>query len=325
MRPLASLTPGAARPRRTPARSGPALTVTPSQAEGIAPSACALDSRAINQAPDDTLAANLQRILDGPPEQAAATLRAAAEGGVAQAQLVYGQWLLDGHGVARDPAQAVQWFEHAARKNDPMSLNMLGQCHAHGWGVPANPLLAAYWFRLAALGGLDWGMYNYATALTLGQGVTQDRAAALDWFRRAAAAGHAKSSNMIGSFYEDGWVVEQDEETALAHYLEAARGGDFRGQFNTARLFIARGQVGDALPWLARIPETATPAFLRKAAAWLQSWIDATSRNGPAPTPEAIATIQRLILHYAQHPGTPAPGAGVPAPRIHAPVSNQSS
>ncbi|MGB3275738.1 MAG: tetratricopeptide repeat protein, partial [Castellaniella sp.] len=170
-----------------------------------------------------------------------------------------------------DPAQAVQWFQHAARKGEPMALNMLGQCHAHGWGIPANPLLAVYWFRLAALGGLDWGMYNYATALSLGQGVAQDRAAALDWFRQAAALGHAKSMNMIGSFHEDGWVVDRDEDAALTHYLQAAEGGDFRGQFNAARLLIARDRPDEAQAWLNKIPETATPAFLRKAAAWLAS------------------------------------------------------
>jgi len=230
-----------------------------------------MDSHAINRASQEALAADFQRILAGPPEQAAATLRAAAEGGVIQAQLVYGQWLLDGHGVARDPSAAAQWFCHAARENHPMALNMLGQCHSHGWGVPVNAFMAAYWYRLSALGGLDWGMYNYATALALGQGIPVDRPGALGWFERAAALGHAKSLNMIGSFHEDGWVVARDLSAAADYYLRAAQGGDFRGQFNTARLLIGQNRVQDALPWLKRIPERATPAFLRKAARWLKA------------------------------------------------------
>ncbi|MER1966141.1 tetratricopeptide repeat protein [Castellaniella sp. GW247-6E4] len=248
----------------------------------------ALNGHAINQATPETLAADLQRILAGPPEQAAATLRAAAEGGVVQAQLVYGQWLLDGRGVARDAAQAVQWFEHAARKGEPMALNMLGQCHAQGWGTPANPLMAAYWYRLAAQGGLDWGMYNYATALALGRGVTEDRAAALDWFHRAAALGHAKSINMIGGFHEDGWVVPKNDALALNHYLRAAEGGDFRGQFNAARLLIAQGRLDEAMRWLRAVPQTATTAFLDKAAAWLQR--------------QATATLHEIAQAYRKHP-----------------------
>jgi len=272
----------------------------------------ALDSHAINQADPSVLAAELRRILAGPPAQAAATLRAAAEGGVVQAQLVYGQWLLDGRGVACDPAQAVQWFEHASRHGDPMALNMLGQCHAHGWGVARNPFMAAYWFRLAAIGGLDWGMYNYATALALGQGIPTDRTAALGWFHRAAELGHAKSLNMIGSFHEDGWVVDQDENQALGWYRRAAEGGDFRGQFNTARLLLARGRIEEAAPWLERVPDSATPAFLRQAADWLQSWL--ASRPPPASLPpgmEVAARLIPLIRHFRQHPGSPAPGAAL--------------
>ena len=113
-------------------------------------------------------------------------------------------------------------------------------------------------------------MYNYATALTLGEGVAEDRPAALDWFRKAAASGNAKSMNYIGSFHEDGWVVARDLAEAARWYARAAEGGDFRGQFNLARLLAGGGQVTEALGWLRKVPETATPAFLAKAAAWLR-------------------------------------------------------
>lgn len=230
-----------------------------------------LDSHTINQSAPQALARQMEQLLAGPPEAAATTLHAAAQGGVVQAQLVYGQWLLDGYGVMPDAAQAYEWFRHASREGEPMALNMLGQCHAHGWGVPENPVMAAYWFRLAALGGLDWGMYNYATALALGLGTDINREAALTWFRQAAALGHAKSMNMIGSFYEDGWVVMQNGQEALDWYRQAALAGDFRGQFNLARLLLARGQTPTALQWLACVPETATPAFIRQATTWLQN------------------------------------------------------
>ncbi|HEX7387315.1 MAG TPA: tetratricopeptide repeat protein [Castellaniella sp.] len=252
------------------AHAAPASAGQPSPpTSGTSARSTILDGYAINRRDPAALTTDLQQILAGPPAAAAATLRAAAEGGVVQAQLVYGQWLLDGHGVTRDPEAAFQWFQHASRQGAPMALNMLGQCHAHGWGTPVNALMAVYWYRLSALGGLDWGMYNYATALTLAQGVACDRPTALAWFRKAADLGHAKSMNMVGSFYEDGWVVAQDLAQAAHHYLQAAQGGDFRGQFNTARLLILAGQVDVATHWLHRIPQTATPAFLHKAQAWV--------------------------------------------------------
>jgi hypothetical protein len=46
-------------------------------------------------------------------------------------------------------------------------------------------------------------------------------------------------------------------------------GGDFRGQFNYARLLAGRGEIDAALAWLRRVPATATTAFVEKMRAWL--------------------------------------------------------
>ena len=210
-------------------------------------------------------------ILAGPPERAARWVAAAAGHGIVEAQAVYGQYLLDGHGVERDESAAVSWFKHAAAANHPMAMNMLGRCYEHGWGVAVCAPVAVYWYRLAASAGLDWGMYNYASVLARGFGIERDRSQALVWFRRAADLGHAKSINFIGSFYEDGWEVQADRLVALGCYRRAALGGDFRGQFNYARLLGERGHIDEALQWLARVPRTATPAFLAKMRAYLSA------------------------------------------------------
>jgi TPR repeat protein len=208
-------------------------------------------------------------ILAGPPERAAAWVAAAARNGIVDAQAAYGQYLLDGHGVERNLDEAFVWFRHAARRDHPMAMNMLGRCYEHGWGTAACAPVAVYWYRLAARAGLDWGMYNYASALALGGGIECDRAEALQWFRRAAELGHAKSLNFVGSFYEDGWVVESDADIALDYYRRSAEGGDFRGQFNYARMLADRGEIAAAMQWLQRVPRTATAAFITKMREWL--------------------------------------------------------
>lgn len=213
--------------------------------------------------------AELAARLSGPPEKRAAFVRAAAEAGVAEAQAVYGQMLLDGLGVEKNARAAVGWFARAAQQEHVMAINMLGRCYDLGWGVPVDKERAAAWFKAAADRSLDWGLYNYATALALGEGVAQDRLAALGLFRRAAAMGNAKAMNFVGSFHEDGWVVERDLAEAARCYAIAAEGGDFRGRFNHARMLADAGRIDEALAWLARVPETATPTFRAKAAAWL--------------------------------------------------------
>ena len=184
---------------------------------------------------------------------------------MAEAQAVYGQMLLDG-GDARG---GFAWFNRAAAQGHLMALNMVGRCYDLGWGTAVDKVRAAKCFRIAAERGLEWGMYNYATALALGEGLTEDKAAALAWFEKAAAMGNAKATNYIGSFHEDGWVVAKDMAKAAECYAVAAEGGDFRGAFNHARMLAEAGRLDEAREWIVRCGETATPAFIGKARAFL--------------------------------------------------------
>jgi TPR repeat protein len=202
--------------------------------------------------------------------EVAAILKVAAEAGVADAQALYAQLLLDGgKGVARDPHEALRWFSEAATAGHPMAMNMVGRCCEHGWGTRVDKARAAQWYEAAASRDLDWGLYNLATLHCLGEGVPLDREAAFRLYGRAARLGHAKSVNLLGGFYEDGWVVARDMAAAAEHYRRAAEGGDFRGAFNHARMLIDAGRLDEAAHWLRTMTDSATPAFLAKAAAWL--------------------------------------------------------
>ncbi|KGD93929.1 hypothetical protein JL37_13235 [Achromobacter sp. RTa] len=208
----------------------------------------------------------------GPIEDYAAWIRAAAELGLVEAQAIHGQMLLDGAGVERDQAEGLAWFKRAANADHLMAINMVGRCYENGWGVAPDDTVAAYWFRLAADRGLDWGMYNYAHMLRSGRGgVAQNSAAALALYQQAAHAGHVKSIGVVGRYYEAGDVVGQDMERAFDCYQRCAEGGDFRGMFHLGRLLLLRGRKEEAVQWLVRVPETATPAFLREANAMLQA------------------------------------------------------
>jgi TPR repeat protein len=207
--------------------------------------------------------------LSGSPEQRATTIRALAQAGHADAQALLGQLLLDGNGLPQDQPAALVWFTRAAAQHHVMAINMVGRCYDLGWGTVPDKVRAAACYRIAAERRLDWGMYNYATLLALGAGVAEDKPAALAWFRKAAALGNAKAINFVGSFHEDGWVVARDVKAAAHCYARAAQGGDFRGAFNHARMLGAAGRIEDAIHWLRRAGETATPAFVAKASAWL--------------------------------------------------------
>ncbi|MDB5736585.1 MAG: hypothetical protein JWO65_253 [Sphingomonas bacterium] len=203
------------------------------------------------------------------PEDEAARLRAAALAGSAEAQARYGQALLDGHGVPADAAEGLRWFRMAAKSGHLMAINMIGRCHEKGWGTPPDRDAAARCYKAGAEGGLDWGMYNYAGALGLGSGVDRDEAAATGWFQKAAAMGHAKSITVVGTLHEEGRLTPRDMAKAADCYARGAEGGDFRGQFHHARLLAEGGRVDEALAWIARAAEAATPEFRARMKAYL--------------------------------------------------------
>jgi TPR repeat protein len=219
----------------------------------------------------DLSKAALQDLIANAPGDAAGVLRAGAEAGLAEAQAVYGQMLLDGRGVKPDPAAALSWFLAAARQGHPMSMNMAGRCLDQGWGAPIDKVAAVSWFMQAAEAGLDWGMYNYASALGLGAGVARDEQAAVAWFEAAARLGHVKSINFLGGFYEEGRLKPRDRELARACYARAADGGDFRGQFNLARLLAEDGRIDETLELITLAREASPPGFRAIMAEYLRA------------------------------------------------------
>ncbi|QUD89224.1 tetratricopeptide repeat protein [Phenylobacterium montanum] len=192
----------------------------------------------------------LAAVLGDTPERSAPWVRAAAEWGLAEAQLRYGRMLLEGQGVTRDPAQALAWFELAAEGGEgeiqAEARNMVGRCRENGWGAPADPAIAAEWYRLAAEAGSAWAQYNLGHLLLDGLGVPRDPKAALTWYRRAAEQGHPRAMNLVGRCLEQGWGAPKDPAAARDWYRRSAEGGYFRGQFNYASVLRAEGRLEEA-------------------------------------------------------------------------------
>ena len=66
-------------------------------------------------------------------------------------------------------------------------------------------------------------------------------------------------------------MVAQDADIALRCYQHGAEGSNFRGPFSYAGMLAAQGRQAEALHWLALVPATATPRYLREAGALLHS------------------------------------------------------
>ena len=205
----------------------------------------------------------LRSLLAGDLEKTAPWIASAARYGLVGAQVRLGQMFLDGVGVARDEAAALNWFLCAARKGSCEAMNMAGRCHENGWGVAKDLDSAVRWYRSSADAGHDWGQYNYANMLFDGRGVALDREQALIWYQRAADQGHTRAMNLLARCCEEGWGMPRDPSAAIGWYRRSAEGGYFRAQFNYGTVLAARGRTEAALGWFDKACRDAPADSLR--------------------------------------------------------------
>lgn len=186
----------------------------------------------------------LRDMLVRNPGDAARWIETAAKAGMAPAQIVWGQLLLDGRGVARDAEAAFDWFQKAAAQGDVEARNMVGRCYEQGWGVAVNFKLATESFEMAAESGHAWGQVNLAQML-MRAGDPADRPKCFALFKKAAEGGtnkvNLKAMNSLARFLEEGWAGPRDLAGAALWYMKAAKLGDHWAQFNLATILYRQG------------------------------------------------------------------------------------
>ncbi|HSX60829.1 MAG TPA: hypothetical protein VLF18_11570, partial [Tahibacter sp.] len=148
--------------------------------------------------------------------------RLAAERGDALGQYNYATVLLNGTGIAADPAAARQWLLRSAMQGQPRSLRTLGDLYANGRGVAADAARAVHFYAAAARLGDARSQYLYALALDLGDGVTQNRDDARGWYERAAAQGSGDATIALARIELGG----ASPEAGIARLAACADAGD---------------------------------------------------------------------------------------------------
>ena len=118
-----------------------------------------------------------------------------AKAGNAQAQTRLGLLYYNGQGVRESNADAVIWFERAARQGLAEAQYQLANMYTFGMAsVPADTdpsRIAAQWYFEAANQGHAEAQYSLGILFLTGSGVTQSNEEANKWIARAAQQGHA--------------------------------------------------------------------------------------------------------------------------------------
>lgn len=232
-----------------------------------------LQSRWTNALFAGLLLAGVQTAFAGPVEDGASAYekgdydtalklwRPLAEQGDAEAQRSLGQMYDFGRGVAKDDAQATQWYLKAAEQGNAGAQNRLGMTYIYGrkstpdniaaglswfekaayqgnvdaqralgelhefgdFGIPRDHAQSVAWFRKAAKQGDERSMLRLI-GFSTGRG---DYAEAAIWSRKMAELGHSSGQYNLGVMYAEGLGVPRDRAQALAWLQKAASQHDF--------------------------------------------------------------------------------------------------
>ncbi len=101
----------------------------------------------------------------------------------------YGVMYMDGKGVPRNFATALQWFSRSAANGSSLGQNNLGGMYRDGRGVTRDYAKAITFFSASAQQGNAAAQVNLGLMLMNGQGTRQDLVKAFMWFNLAAAQG----------------------------------------------------------------------------------------------------------------------------------------
>jgi TPR repeat protein len=188
--------------------------------------AVALTIAVASSAPAADLETGVSAYQKGDYKTALSVFRAEAEKGDARAQYNLGVLYLTGHGVGRDPAQALLWDRRAADQGLAVAQHQLGLLYYRGEGTGQNYAEAAKWFRKAADQGLADAQYNLGVMYFNGDGVEENMAEVVKWISLAAGQGFPEAEYRLGVMYEDGSGLPRDRKQALDWYRRAAKAGN---------------------------------------------------------------------------------------------------
>lgn len=154
------------------------------------------------------------------------SLRLAGEGNVeAQMNLGY-MYLYGNNGVEQDFEKAFEYYDMAAKQNNPIALNNVGSLYFNGIGTKKNRAEAIRYFNESAKLGNDNAATNLAFIyLTKNANDTEMNKKAIELFRQAAKSGNKLAEFMLGYAYYNGFVVERDNYAAFGLIKDAADEG----------------------------------------------------------------------------------------------------
>jgi len=254
--------------------------------------------------------------LDGDYAGALRILKPLAADGNSEAQKLLGVMYDYGHGVKRDPQEALSWYLKSAKQGDPAVQYQVGAKYFRGDGTGQNYQEAARWWEQAANGGQMDAQFNLGLMYFRGLSVQADDRRAADLFGKAAAQGHGHAQYSLAVMYSTGRGVNKDYTRAREMFEKAAAQGVPQAQFNLGAFYENGYGVERNLETARAWYERAATQNLAEAQEKLAQ-LDAAGDVSPIGHPDEAAAQNRDTAGTRVYdPHTDGPGAAkkTPAP-----------
>ncbi len=166
------------------------------------------------------------KLVPADRDKAFALMGEAAALGNRLARFNYAQMLIARKPGEKGLAEALPFFEDAAKQGLPDAQYALSQFIAEGAaGKTKDDPLARKWLELAARGGYDSAMVDLGIWLVEGRGGERKAEEGFFWLRNAALAGNVAAQSLVAKLYRLGIGVEGSSIDAAAWYVLARRAG----------------------------------------------------------------------------------------------------
>jgi uncharacterized protein len=143
-----------------------------------------------------------------------------------------------------DYDRALQLLRPLAQRGDREAQFLLAEIHYFGHGsTEKNDAEAVKYYEQAARQGHVEAMFRLGYLYASGQGVEQSGARAAEWYVRAANGGKLEAAIALAEMYTDGLIVPGDERRARQWWTVAAVRGSAEGAFNLALNYMSTEKI----------------------------------------------------------------------------------
>lgn len=168
-----------------------------------------------------------------------------ADFGLPQAQMELGKYYLEGKGIEKNPAKALDLFQQASQSTQNSHVQdyivktqtQIGsQALAGTKGAP--PVKEGIQFlKSAAAAGDRRALFELGTAYEQGVGVSKNISTAISYYEKSSALGYGRSDYNLAKIYEKGIGVPKNPEKAATLYKNAIAKDYPRANVNLGRLY----------------------------------------------------------------------------------------